>query len=119
MSRHPRLHAAPQRDVPPTRGSGYARAVAGGVELTLKIVPGASRSRVAGVLGDALKLQVAAPPEKGRASAAVVELLSCVLAVPTTNVSIIRGLTQPRKTARIRGATLRHVMDAIARATSM
>ena len=35
----------------------------GGVELTVKVVPGASRTRVAGVWGTALKLAVAAPPE--------------------------------------------------------
>lgn len=118
MSRRARLDAAPERKVEADQRSAYARAVAGGVELTLKIVPGASRSRVAGVLGDALKLQVAAPPEKGRANAAAVELLSRVLAVPGADIAIIRGLSQPRKTALIRGVALADATDAIERALS-
>lgn len=119
MSRRARLDAAPERKVEAAQRSGYARAVAGGVELTLKIVPGASRSCVAGILGDALKLRVAAPPEKGRANAAVVQLLARVLAVPSTDVSIVRGLTQPRKTAMVRGVALAHATAAIARAASI
>ena len=47
---------------------------AGGVELSVKVVPGASRTKVAGVWGVALRIAVAAPPEAGKANAAVVKL---------------------------------------------
>ena len=46
-----------------------------GLELRVKVVPGASRDQFAGLLGDRLKIRVAAPPEAGKANAAVLALL--------------------------------------------
>lgn len=83
--------------------ASYLRAVAGGVELTVKVVPGASRDRIAGPLGDALKIQVSAPPEKGKANAAVIALLSRALAIPSKQIRVTHGETSPRKTLRIAG----------------
>jgi hypothetical protein len=39
--------------------------------LRIKVVPGSSRDEVVGWLGDALKIKVTAPPQKGRANEAV------------------------------------------------
>ncbi|MGE5277884.1 MAG: DUF167 domain-containing protein [Acidobacteriota bacterium] len=72
-----------------------------GIELALKVVPGASRTAIAGPLGDRLKVRVAAPPEKGAANRAVVELLREWLGV--RDVEIVAGHGNPEKTARVRG----------------
>src|SRR5688500_13727470 len=48
----------------------WLRATADGVEIRLKAVPGARRSQIAGVLGDRLKLRIAAPPADGQANRA-------------------------------------------------
>ncbi len=79
------------------------KSVEGGIEILVKVVPGASRDRIAGELGDALKIQVSAPPEKGKANAAVATLLARALGVHAKDVSIIRGTTSPRKTLLISG----------------
>ena len=79
----------------------FVRPVAGGVELALKVVPGASRSAIAGPLGDRLKVRVAAPAEKGRANRALVKLLRAWLGV--RDVAIVAGLSGPEKTVRVGG----------------
>ncbi|QDT16423.1 DUF167 domain-containing protein [Alienimonas californiensis] len=71
--------------------------------LTVKVVPGASRSAVVGWLGEALKVRVAAPPERGKANAAVLALLAEALGVPQQAVTLAAGPTSPRKTIRVEG----------------
>lgn len=73
--------------------------------ISVKVVPGASRSRVAGPHGNVLRVQVAAPPERGRANEALCELLAEALGVPRRNVSVVRGTTSPAKTVRVAGLT--------------
>jgi uncharacterized protein (TIGR00251 family) len=79
------------------------QATADGVRFAVKAVPGASRSRVVGTLGDALKVQVAAPPEGGKANAALCELLAVAFAVPARAVAVVSGASSPRKVVAIAG----------------
>jgi uncharacterized protein (TIGR00251 family) len=69
----------------------------------VKVVPGASRDAVVGWLGDALKLRVSAPPERGKANAAVVRLIAAVLGVAPGDVEVVAGLTSPRKRVAVAG----------------
>jgi uncharacterized protein (TIGR00251 family) len=82
------------------------RAVEGGILLAVHVQPGASRSEVAGLHGDALKVRVASPPVDGRANAALVNFVAELLAVPRAGVRIISGQTGRRKLLRIEGLTL-------------
>lgn len=74
-----------------------------GTLLRLKVVPNASRERVLGPLGDALKLSVTVPPEAGKANAAVLKFLARTLGVPSNGLELLRGQTQPRKDVLILG----------------
>ena len=47
-----------------------------GVELDLKVVPGARRDMLAGMLGTRFKVRVSSPPEDGRANRAVIRVVS-------------------------------------------
>ncbi len=71
------------------------------IKLKLKIVPGASRTVIAGWLGDALKIRVAAPPEKNKANKAVIQLLARTLDLPPRDLQIVSGHTSPQKTIEI------------------
>ena len=71
--------------------------------LSLKVIPKASRNRVVGWVGDRLKIQVTAAPEKGKANAAVVEVLAKALGLPRSAVRITAGETSPLKTVEIDG----------------
>ena len=77
----------------------------GGVRFGVKVVPGASRDRIVGPLGDALKIAVSKPPQGGAANAAVLALLASALEVPASAVQIVRGHGNPRKEIRISGLT--------------
>jgi len=84
------------------------RAVAGGLELALKVIPGARRPGPAGLEptaagGVALKLKVGAPPEDGRANAAVLAWLATTLELPRGAVTLLEGERDRRKRVRLAG----------------
>src|SRR5262245_3826422 len=85
------------------------------ITLRLKVVPGARKTRVVGRLGDALKVQVSAPPEGGKANGAVVELLAEFFGVKRDAVTITAGHTQARKTVVLDGITQQQIDEALAR----
>ena len=66
-------------------------------------MPGASRTQIAGWLGEALKIRVAAKPEKGKANEAVVTLLAETLGVPRASVTLLSGAASPQKIIEISG----------------
>lgn len=88
----------------------------GSVTLTLRVQPRASRTAVAGMHGDALKVQVSAPPVDAAANEAVVALIAGLLAVPKSAVGIIRGATARTKVVRVHGVTAAAAEAAIGRA---
>ncbi|HEY8212253.1 MAG TPA: DUF167 family protein [Myxococcaceae bacterium] len=77
--------------------------VQGGVELRVLVQPRASRSRVVGEHGGALKIALAAPPVDGAANEALVELLAELLGVPRRQVSLVSGQSSRRKAVRVSG----------------
>lgn len=72
-------------------------------KLPIKVIPGSSRSGIAGWLGDTLRVRVTAPPERGKANAAVESLLSDVLGLSSGGARIVSGGSSPRKTVEIIG----------------
>ena len=73
------------------------------VRLKVKVVPGSSRDEIVGWLGDALKIKVTAPPEKGKANEAVVELLAAALGIATDDVMVVSGHSSPAKVVAVSG----------------
>ena len=65
--------------------------------LRVKVVPGASRSEVVGLLGAAVKVRVAAPPEGGQANREVCALLADRLGLPLAQVTVVSGPASPNK----------------------
>ena len=92
----------------------WAKDTPRGVELSIIVVPRASRSRVMGVHDGRLKVQLAAPPVDGEANAALVELLAGLLGVRKSAISLIEGETSRRKRVLVEGAgaaSVRVVID--------
>ena len=74
----------------------------GGTLLALKVVPGASRERIVGPLGQRLKVTVRKPPEKGAANMAVCALIAGALGLRAGEVEVVRGDTRPEKEVLVR-----------------
>jgi hypothetical protein len=76
---------------------------ADGVVFTAKVVPGSSRTAVAGILGDMIKIRVAAAPEKGKANDCLIAYLARQLGVKKNAIEIFCGHTNPVKQVRVAG----------------
>ena len=71
--------------------------------LTVKVHPRAKRSALAGRLGDAWKLSLAAPPVDGKANDECVRFIAELAGVPRSRVRIVMGLTSRLKVVEIEG----------------
>jgi uncharacterized protein (TIGR00251 family) len=78
-----------------------------GLVLAVKAAPKASRDAIVGVMatpdGQALKVAVTAPADKGKANAAVAQVVAKAFGVPKSAVTIVSGATDRRKLVRISG----------------
>jgi uncharacterized protein (TIGR00251 family) len=76
-----------------------------GVLLPVRAQPGARKSGVLGEQAGALKLAVTAPPEDGRANAALVELVRDLFGLKRSQVEMFSGARDRNKKVLIRGMT--------------
>jgi hypothetical protein len=72
--------------------------------LTLHIQPGAKRTEVAGLHGDALKIRLAAPPIEGRANEALLKFIAESFAVPLRQVELKQGGQSRHKVVAVSGS---------------
>ncbi len=92
----------------------YLKALAGGVCLSLKVQPRASKNEIGEAIGSELKIKVTAPPVDAAANEAVLRLLSDALDCPRGSVQLIRGNTSRHKQILIHGMTLEAVASRLA-----
>jgi hypothetical protein len=76
------------------------------VTLTLHVQPGAKRSEIAGLHGDALKIRLAAPPIEGRANEALLKFIASIFAVPLRNVELHHGSQSRHKVVAVTGSSI-------------
>ena len=76
-----------------------------GALLSVRAQPGACKVGVVGEQAGALKVAVTAPPEDGRANAALVEVLRDWLGVKRSQVELASGMTSRNKSFLIRGVS--------------
>jgi len=84
-----------------------------GARFLVRVVPRASRTAVAGVVGEgdqaALKIALQAPPVEGRANTALIEFLAELLQVRRADIAIAGGEHSRIKTILVRGRTAAEV----------
>ena len=90
------------------------RETAGGAVFRVRVVPRSSRSGIAGIQDDALKLRIMAPPVEGKANEECVRLLAELLGVKRGQVTIIAGHASRTKTVAVDGLKADQVASLIA-----
>lgn len=68
-----------------------------GVILPVRATPSAKRNAIGGIHDGMLKISVTAPPDDGRANAAIVKLLAKSLKISKSRVQLLSGATQRQK----------------------
>jgi uncharacterized protein (TIGR00251 family) len=81
------------------------RSIDGGVSITVRVQPGASREGIVGLYGDAVKIALTAPAVDGKANDALIRCLAALLQVPRMSVEIAAGHTSRSKIVRVTGIT--------------
>ncbi|MGB3399738.1 MAG: DUF167 domain-containing protein [Candidatus Deferrimicrobiaceae bacterium] len=71
--------------------------------VAVQVMPSASRAGVVGLLGNAVRIRLTAPPLENRANEALVRFLSASLNVPRPSVEIIAGKRGRKKIVRVTG----------------
>ena len=82
-----------------------------GVEISVRVIPRARRTELAGARHDAILIRLSAPPVDGAANEALIAFLSSLLDCPQRAITFISGQTGRSKRIRIDG-----VSEAAARA---
>ncbi len=83
-----------------------------GVVLTVKAVPRAAKSEIAGVDDEWLRVRVKAPPVDGKANEALVKFFAEFFTVPKGSVSLVSGDTARLKRIKIFGVTAEKAKEA-------
>ncbi len=71
--------------------------------IQVKVHPRARRSAVAGKLGDAWKLDLAAPPVEGKANEECIRFLAELAGIPRSRVEIVSGASSRLKVVHLEG----------------
>jgi uncharacterized protein len=76
--------------------------------VRVRVAPRAAGNRIDGMVGDGeggaiLKVAVTAPPEGGKANAALIKLLASEWRLPKSSLAVATGASERRKTVRIDG----------------
>ena len=79
----------------------WAKRVPAGWLFSIYAQPGAKRTEISGLHGDAIKVRVAAPPSEGRANDELVAFLAAALGVPRKSVTVVQDARSRRKTVSI------------------
>lgn len=79
------------------------------VRLRVHVQPRASRSEIAGLHGDAIKVRLMAPPVENAANEELVALLARALNLPRGAVRIVGGARGRSKVVEVVGATAEQI----------
>jgi uncharacterized protein (TIGR00251 family) len=84
----------------------WLRAEGDGVVLTLHIQPGAKKTEIVGLHGEALKVRLASPPVDGKANTCLLTFIAQKVGVGKTAVELVSGQSSRAKRLRVAGVSV-------------
>lgn len=78
---------------------------ADGITVKVKVQPRASKSAIAGLIGDSLKVSLTSPPVDGAANAACTVFFADLCGVAKSKVTIVSGQKSREKIIKVAGIT--------------
>ena len=104
----PEVHSVPAHSHPAL--ASILRQAPSGVTLAVRAQPGAKKTAITGVYGEApaaqLKIAVHAPPLEGRANAALIAFLAETFALPKNAITLLSGESSRSKVFLVSGVSL-------------
>jgi uncharacterized protein len=85
----------------------------GGCVISIRVIPRARRSELAGERDSSLLIRLAAPPVEGAANDALIAFLAEFLNVPKRAVTLVSGERAREKRVRIAGRSAAQVHDRV------
>jgi uncharacterized protein (TIGR00251 family) len=93
--------------------SSFAKDVADGCTLSVRVHPGARKNGATGIHAEAVKIALTAPPVDGKANEALIAFLAKALRLPRARIVLVSGLTRRAKMLRITGKSAAEVAAAL------
>jgi hypothetical protein len=87
------------------------------VKLAVTVVPRSSKTEIVGVVGEYLKIRLAAPPVDGEANKVLVKYLAKRLGISKSDIRIISGTSSKRKLLDIEGVGQSVIDDMVSEVT--
>lgn len=84
-----------------------------GIIFRIRVRPSASRNEIKGLREKALKIDINAPPIKGKANKECIRFLAKKLKMPKSDIKIIAGLKSNDKLIRIKEISKEKVLEAL------
>jgi uncharacterized protein (TIGR00251 family) len=86
-----------------------------GVRITVRVVPRAGRSGIAGTRAGDLLVRLNAAPVEGAANIELIEVIAAAIGVPKRDVSIAAGQRSRRKIVHVAGLSVDEVRSRFCR----
>ena len=91
----------------------FARDVADGCTVSVRVHPGTRKNGVSGIHAGAVKISLTTPPVDGRANEALIAFVAELLRLPRGRVNLVGGATSRSKVLRITGKSAAEVRAAL------
>ena len=78
--------------------------------LQFKVIPGTSKTGFSDLEGEAIRVRVAAPPEKSKANKELIRFIAKSLGIPKANIVLLSGEASRRKRVLVKGMSKDQLM---------